>query len=232
VVRDDPNERLAFFRPASLPGTELMAVCQSSQPWHMFHARYAFCACRRGVAGVRYRGRDDLVSGGSVLVREPGETHYNTFISEPAEFKTLFIEPPLFLQAARELGNGHGVHFPPEPITQDPYLFRALERLCSSIESADEDLEQQSFFVTALAAVARHAERPIAAAESRSSTLDRAKSHLQGRPGFRPMRIRCIFAWSACARCCKEGCPRRALQRASASPTKAISRAGSSASCA
>ena len=69
MLREDPNERLAFFRPAALPGTEVMAVYGSMQPWHMFHERYAFCACSAGAAGVRYRGRKDLVHGGSVLVR-------------------------------------------------------------------------------------------------------------------------------------------------------------------
>jgi AraC-like DNA-binding protein len=183
VVRDDPNERLAFFRPPPLPGTEVMAAYESSQPWHMFHERYAFCVCRTGAAGVRYRGKDHLVHGGSVLVREPGETHYNTFIAKPAEFKTVFVEPQVFLQAARELGSGPGVHFPAEPMTQDPYLFRALQRLCRSIEGGAEDLEHHSLFASALAAIARHAERPVAPADLRSSTLavDRAKAYLQQR---------------------------------------------------
>lgn len=183
MVRDDPNERLAFFRPASISGTEVMAAYQSSRPWHIFHERYAFCVCRTGAAGVRYRGRDALVNGGSVLVREPGETHYNTFIAIPAEFKTLFIEPPLFLDAARELGSSRGFHFRPDPITQDPHLFRALKRLCTSIEHGGEHLEQQSLFATAIAALAAHAERAPPASTLRSGKLavERAKAHLKER---------------------------------------------------
>jgi AraC-like DNA-binding protein len=182
VVRDDPNERLAFFRPASLPGAEVMAAYQSSEPWHMFHERYAFCVCRTAAAGVRYRGREHLVNDGSVLVREPGETHYNTFMATPAEFKTLFIEPPLFLQAARELGS-RGFHFPPAPITQDQNLFYAFERLCSSIEGGGEDLEQQWLFAAAVAAIAPYAERGALRAELRSGRLavERAKTHLKER---------------------------------------------------
>lgn len=183
MVRDDPNERLAFFRPASLPGTEVMAAYQSSQPWHMFHERYAFCVCRTAASGVRYRGKDDFVNGGSVLVREPGETHYNTFVAKPAEFKTLFIEPTLFAEAARDLGRAGGLHFSPEPITQDPYLFRALDRLCASIVAGSEGLELQSLFATAVAAIALHAGREAAAAELRNSKLavERAKAYLKER---------------------------------------------------
>jgi AraC-like DNA-binding protein len=183
VVRDDPNERLAFFRPTSLPGAEVMAAYQSSQPWHMFHERYAFCVCRTAAAGVRYRRRDALVNDGSVLVREPGETHYNTFVARPAEFKTLFIEPPLFADATREMGCARSLHFSPDPIAHDPYLYGALARLCGSIEAGGEALEQQSWFVTAVAAIALHAEREAAAAELKSSKLAvyRAKAHLKER---------------------------------------------------
>ena len=159
-----------------------MAARQSREPWHMFHERYAFCVCRTAAAGVRYRGREDLVNDGNVLVREPGETHYNTFIAMGAEFKTLFVEPPLLLQAARELGS-RGFHFPAAPITQDPYLFRALERLCSSIEHGGEELELQSLFAAAVAAIAPHAERGASAAELSNSKLavERAKAHLKER---------------------------------------------------
>jgi hypothetical protein len=51
--RDDPRERLEFHRPAALPGTEMMAAYESSQPWHVFHERYAFCVCHAVAAGVR-----------------------------------------------------------------------------------------------------------------------------------------------------------------------------------
>ena len=132
---------------------------------------------------------------------------------------------------------------------RDPYLYGALARLCGSIEAGGEALKQQSLFVTAVAAIALHAEREAAAAESRNSKLavDRAKAHLKERfneaastscmrsprrPGFRRTRIRCISAWSALEGCCREAYRRRAPQRASASPTRAISRAASSASCA
>jgi AraC-like DNA-binding protein len=183
VVRYDPNERLAFFRSVSLPGTEVMAVYESTKPWHMFHERYAFCVCKRAAAGVRYRGKDHIITGGVVLVREPGETHYNTFIAQPAEFKTLFIEPAVFSAAATELAGTRSLHFPPGPITGDACLYGVLDLLCASIEGAGETLAQQSLFATAVAAIARHAERETPAAELRNSKLavHRAKAHLRER---------------------------------------------------
>ena len=158
-----------------------MAVHGSTQPWHMFHERYAFCACSAGVAGVRYRGREDLVHGGSVLVREPGETHCNTFIAEPADFKTLFVDAQVVSQAVRELAGAATVHFPPGPITRDARLFAALGEFCRSAEGADDDLEQQCLFVTAIAALAKHAEAPLGSSElhGRALAVERAKSHLQ-----------------------------------------------------
>lgn len=181
MLREDPNERLAFFRPCALPGTEVMAVYGSTQPWRMFHERYAFCACSAGAAGVRYRGREDPVYGGSVLVREPGETHCNTFIAQPADFKTIFVDAEALSQTVREMAGAAAVHFPPCPITGDARLFAALWEFCDSVESADDDLEQQCLFVAAIAALARHAEAPLGGSALRfgSAAVERAKSYLR-----------------------------------------------------
>ena len=68
------------------------------------------------------------VHDGSVVVREPREVHYNTFVAKPAEFKMLFVEPSIIANAARELGQRGSFHFPPIAIKNDPYLFRVLYR--------------------------------------------------------------------------------------------------------
>jgi AraC-like DNA-binding protein len=176
------EERLAFVRPASLPGTELMAAYDSSRRWHVFHERYAFVACRKAAAGVRYRGQDELIYNGSVVVREPGETHYNTFVAKPAEFKMLFVEPSVVADAARELGQG-SFHFHPMAIKNDPYLFRVLYRLCTAIEAQRGALEQQSLFAATLAELARHTERKPEVHEAKNGKLAvaRAKAYLRER---------------------------------------------------
>jgi AraC-like DNA-binding protein len=173
---DDPQERLAFFRPASLSGTEVMAAYDSSRRWHVFHERYAFCVCRKAAAGVRYRGQDEQVYDGSVVVREPGETHCNTFIAKPAEFKVLFVEPSIIADAARELGQLGGFHFPPIAIKNDPCLFRVLYRLCASIEAKRGGLEQQSLFAATLVEFARHTERKPEVPEVKNGKLAVARA--------------------------------------------------------
>lgn len=183
MIRDDPHERLEFFRPAALPGTEMMAAYRSSQPWHVFHERYAFCVCHAVAAGVRYRGRDALVSDGSVLVREPGETHYNTFVAKPAEFKTLYVDRRLLAGAAYELGNAQAPHLP-QFLTHDPALYPALDGLCAAIEARAEPLELQSRFAATMSAFLRHAEGGRAADTDRAhgkAAVERAKAHLRER---------------------------------------------------
>jgi AraC-like DNA-binding protein len=177
------QERLVFIRPASVPGTEVMAAYQSSRRWHVFHERYAFCACRSAASGVRYRGVEDRVDDGNVVVREPGETLCNTFVAKPAAFKMLFVAPSLVDEAAWEVGHCGPLHFAPRAITGDPDLFAQLERLCTSIEAASEALEQQSLFAATMVALARHAERktelPQAAKPERA--VERAKAYLRER---------------------------------------------------
>jgi len=183
MVRDDPNERLEFFRPAALPGTEMMAAHESSEPWHVFHERYAFCVCHAAAAGVRYRGRDGVVSDGSVLVREPGETHYNTFVAKPAKFKTLYVDEDALAGAARELGQTRAPHLP-QFLSHDPALYPALDGLCSAIEALAEPLELQSRFATTVGAFLRHAEgnhRVPAGAKHGKRAVERAKTHLRER---------------------------------------------------
>jgi AraC-like DNA-binding protein len=183
VDQDDAQERLVFVRPASLPGTELMAAYESSRRWHVFHERYAFGVCRKAAAGVRYRGHEQQICDGTVVIREPGETHSNTFVAKPAEFKLLFVDPSLVANAAWELGQAGSFHFPPGAIKNDPDLFRLLYRLCTSIESCPGNLEQQSLFAVGLVELTRHAERKPRALEPKNGKLAvaRAKAYLRER---------------------------------------------------
>lgn len=177
------QERLVFVRAVSMPGTEVMAAYQSSRRWHVFHERYAFCVCRETAAGVRYRGAEERIHDGNVVVREPGETHCNTFVAKPAEFKMLFVEPWLIENAARELGHPGTFHFAPFAIRNDPDLFRKLHRLCASIEARRSALEQDSLFAATLVALARHTERKTEALEVKNGqrAVERAKVHLRER---------------------------------------------------
>ena len=153
-----------------------MSAYDSTRRWHVFHERFAFAVLRKAAAGVRYRRKDDQVYDGNVTVREPGETHYNTFVAKPSEFKILFVEPFVIADAARELGQRGGFHFPPVAIKDDPYLFRLLYRLCRSIETKRGGLEQQSLFAATLVELARHTERKLEVPEVKNGKLAIARA--------------------------------------------------------
>jgi len=126
---------------------------------------------------------EDWIYDGNVVVREPGETHCNTFVAKPAEFKMLFVEPWLVENAARELGHSGTFHFAPFAIRNDPALFAALDGLCVSIEAGLGALEQQSLFATTMVALARHTERKTEVLEVKHGkrAVERAKAYLRER---------------------------------------------------
>jgi AraC-like DNA-binding protein len=179
VVVDALQERLRFMRSPALPGTELKVVYDSARRWHGFNERYGFVVCRKAGASVRYRGRDQSVRDGTVLVREPGETHSSTTVAKPADFKVLYVETSLIADAARELGHTGMLHFEPEPLA-DPGLFELLWRLCGSMEDGDEDLEQQYLFTRAMCDLARHSQQPGSTLDLKNGKLAvaRAKAYL------------------------------------------------------
>src|SRR5688572_29040028 len=98
VASEGAQERLVFIRSPALPGTELKSVYQSGRRWHAFLERYAFVVCRNAAASVRYRGREQSIRDGTLVVREPGEAHYSTLVTKPADFNVLFVEAPLMVE--------------------------------------------------------------------------------------------------------------------------------------
>lgn len=177
------KERVGFFRPAWTSGVEVKAVYQSSRRWHVFHQRYAFCVCRTAAAGVRYRGVEERLCDGDVAVHEPGESHSNTFVHKPADFKVLFVESSLVGEAARELGHCAGFHFARLAIRNDSDLFWKLYRLCTAIEAGESTLEQEYLFVATLAALARHADQTaeVPKLKNRRRSVEHAKAYLTER---------------------------------------------------
>jgi len=182
VNRDDPNERLVLIRSAALPDIEVLAGYNCRQPFRYLHERYAFTACVSVISGVRYRGRDDHLVDRCVMVLEPGETYFNTYVAKPAEFIVLFVDPRLLSEHMRELGLPL-LHFAPAPITADPELFPALHRLRTSMESGHDGLEQQSLFAACIAAFAQHARHKPRTLEATNGkrAVERAKAYLHDR---------------------------------------------------
>ena len=170
MVHQNTAERVRFIRSAALPGTEVKVVHESRRSWHGFNERYAFVVWRKAGARVRYRGSRHSIHDGTVALREPGEAYCSTEITKPADFKVLFVEAPVLLDAARDLGHASGLHFPPVPFT-DPELFALLWRLYGAIEDGAPELEQQCLFADVVAGVLRHAERPPSFATLKNGKL-------------------------------------------------------------
>jgi AraC-like DNA-binding protein len=176
--RDDPRERLAFYRPPALPGVELLSAWDSSQGWHVFHERFDICACRTAYAPWKYRGRLETFTDRSVGLMEPGESHCNTSVHKPAEFKVVLIDRELFAQHAAELGIESPLHFRIAQTT-DARLFDIVYRFGEAVEQGAPALEQESLFALCartLLALNEHAPREARPSHRRS--VERARRHL------------------------------------------------------
>jgi AraC-like DNA-binding protein len=179
---DVSSEQVVYIRPAAFPGAELLVARDSFRPWHVFHERYAFCACRTAAAGWRYRDREHFLNDGSVMLLEPGEAHRNTDVHKPADFKVFLVPFELFDDAARDQGAPVTAHFRFAQ-SEDPRLFRAIYRFSRSIESADTLLTQQTRFAACVSLLLEHAERrpPAPPSGNGERAVARVKACLQER---------------------------------------------------
>lgn len=180
MIRDDPGERLVFVRPEALPEIEFLVAYGSLQPWHVFHERYAVCACRTAAAGWRYRGKQHQLEDRSIMLLEPGETHRNTVVHKRSDFKVLFIAPELFGRAAQGLGLSGVPHFRLAQ-TENTRLFAALQRLCASCEGGGTPLQQQSLLMGCVRLLLGYGETapPAAGSQSIQHAVERARAYLQ-----------------------------------------------------
>jgi len=159
-----------------------MAGYGCNQPFRYFHERYAFTACESVASGVRYRGRDNDLTDGCVMVLEPGETHFNTYVAKPSTFKVCFVDSDLFDESLRELGCPQANHFPSAPIGKEARLFPVLQKLCISMENGDDALTQQCLLASCLTAFCPHADDMVRRGVTNGKVaVERAKIHLRDR---------------------------------------------------
>jgi AraC-like DNA-binding protein len=179
MTRDDPRERLIFLRPAALPGVEIMCASDSLQPWHVFHERFALCACRTAAAGWHYRQREHLAGDRGVMLLEPGETHYNTTVGKRSNFSVVFMESSTMETAAGDLGLPHSPHLRVAQ-TYDRRLYEALYRFAGAVEMRASALAQESAQAELLRAMFRFAERvPQESPAGIPRGVSRAKDYLR-----------------------------------------------------
>ncbi len=159
---DGRYERLRWLRPTATPGSEILAAQNSFEGWHMFHERYAICACDTAAAGWRYRSRDLFLSDGSVMLIEPGEIHRNTRIHKHSDFIVLFVDGVVMEEAARELGLHGAPHFrfaQQEADGRGVALSTAISHYMASLANGADALEQQSRFAVCLGLLLQLTER-------------------------------------------------------------------------
>ena len=179
MVRDDPRERLHFMRPEAEQGSEILFATDSLQPWHVFHERYAICACATAAAGWRYRGREGFLGDRSISIMEPGETHFNTRVGKRSDFKVVFVDAERMALAASELQLPAAPHFGPTETYDEP-LFAALEDYALDMRLGTSRLAQESSLHEFLQRLLRFAERiPRPAAPAAPHELVRARDFIR-----------------------------------------------------
>jgi AraC-like DNA-binding protein len=182
----EPNGgAITYTRPIALPGTEVLTAKQDTNYWHYFHERYAVCALSTATAAREYSYRNKIhrVNGFGHMLLEPGETHTNTAIHQPVDFKVLLVEPAIVEEIATELGLRGTPHFRVSAVI-DATLFQIFQQFYSAVEADETALTQQSLFVACVhLLLGNHAEKtpPIIRAAHEHDAIHRAKRYLQER---------------------------------------------------
>jgi AraC-like DNA-binding protein len=161
MFRDDPREKLAFFRSPALPGVEIMDAVDSGEPWHVYHEQYAFCAVHHAATTITYRGAVERIGDRSVSFFEPGESHHNGKVHKRSDFKVLFVQPEAFQRAAEEAGARRPPHFDLLPRNSPPDIMDTVYAFCESVQKRQATLEQETRLIKCLSGFMACAERPL-----------------------------------------------------------------------
>jgi len=170
---------LAYLRPHSEPGTEILIANKSARIWRMFHERFLICGFTTVATAWIYRKQSQFMSDGGTAFFEPGETHRVTASLRPSTFRGIFIDPEKFIERAHETGCKTRPHFRSAQVT-DLGLLDAVYRFSTAVENDETVLEQQSHFSELLNLVLGYTEdRPQAIYSSQlERSLLRAKELL------------------------------------------------------
>jgi AraC-like DNA-binding protein len=147
----EEKESIRFLRPSALPGVEIIQGDNVSRLFSVFHTCYEVSTVlKKAVASDWiYRGKHHQTASYGTSFMEPGETHHNTSISGPGNFRVVIISPEVVARAAVEVGYRGTPHFP-HAQSFDRRLYRLFTRLHASVEGPATDLEQQSRFAEGL----------------------------------------------------------------------------------
>ncbi|HEX8359702.1 MAG TPA: AraC family transcriptional regulator [Longimicrobium sp.] len=142
------GEQVRVWRPAALPGVEVMRVEGSYRLWRWYHDTYALCTAYGGTGEVQYRQGIHSVRPGDTLLMEPGEVHTDRRVEGPAAFRVLYVAPEV-LARFREDGSEGPVHLR-RAHTSDRTLFRVLTSLHEALDRGASALEAECRLALAL----------------------------------------------------------------------------------
>lgn len=145
------REHRAFFRPSTVPGTEVLVTRHSPLPSHVYHERYAVCVCHGSAKRLSARsiGIPPLRGADSVWLLQPGEVHVDYSRNRCMNFDVLFIEPAPLAEAARLRGLPQTLRFRTSRSQHAP-LFTAVYEFCAAVAERAEGQEQKARFAACL----------------------------------------------------------------------------------
>ena len=165
-----PGEEVSYYRPATLPGVEVLAVEHSPRLWRLHHETYSICTVldrgTRLMADWRYRGQDHVATECSLMMMEPGELHVTRRVTQPGSFRVLLIDSDVVCQVAQDRGCSMRGLSLRRPQTDETQLYSVFHALACRLECAGEPLDIQERFCTAIGMWLEHC---MAAGEPRSS---------------------------------------------------------------
>ena len=182
------GEKVVHYRPADLPGTQVLSADRCAHLWRVHHETYDVCAAlpnglpTAAFSDWRYRGKNySRFTSGWLMLIEPGELHITKRMTAPATFRVLQCPPAMVQQAAAELGMHTTIpHFRQAEVF-DPAVFNAFVALHASLEQPASALERGSRLDQALRLLLTSCtEAPQASPiQNGGRALDRAKEFIE-----------------------------------------------------
>jgi len=153
--------RVEVWRPAALPGVEVLRGEGGSRLWRWYHEAYAVCTVYAGSSEYRYRQATHTARRGDTLLMEPGEVHADRRVEGPTSFRVLFVPAEVVATFANE-ERGGPVHLRVAR-TDDAALFGAAVALHTALECDAPAVEARYRLGALLGDVVRRFAEPGAA---------------------------------------------------------------------
>lgn len=145
---------MKFWRSSNLGGLELLQASYGAYafPRHI-HDEYVLGVIVQGVEAVQHKGTTHVAPAGSLIMINPGEWHSNYSINEAGfGYRMLYPCHDLMKHVMSQIyGREQAAPYLHHPVASDEILRQLLLRLHVSFENGGSALEQESYFLAAMA---------------------------------------------------------------------------------